>query len=71
MLRLVGLIIILQDAMLALNIYHRAIVCGFDGIVGHFLNGCVWMVIIAIIGVIFLFSPKWLLGCLTGDSRSK
>lgn len=70
-LRLVGFIIILQDAMLALNICHRAIVYDLSDIATHFPNGFVWMIIIAIIGIICLFAPKWLLDFLTDDKRNK
>lgn len=65
-LRLVGLIVVLQDAMLTLNICHRAVVYDLSGIGTHFSNGCVWITVIAIVGVTFLFAPKWLLNILTG-----
>lgn len=56
--RLLGVLIIIQDAV--------AILIG-----DHFrdYNRTVWLVVILIVGLLFLAAPKWLIDFLTGDKH--
>lgn len=68
--RLLGILIIIQDAFALLNIFHRAVVHRYSDLLNHFFNGTVWLIIILIVGILFLIAPKWLLDLLTGDNHN-
>lgn len=67
-LRLAGLLVILEDVMLTLDLSHRAVVYDLSGISQHFFNGTIWIGVIAAVGLLLLWAPKWLIQFLRGDS---
>lgn len=69
--RNLGILIIIQDIFIFLNISHRAVVHRYASLWNHFFNGTVWLIIILIVGILFLIAPKWLLDFLTGGNRNK